>query len=334
MRAWIRTVQDDLAGGAEDFAQATRPLPKELQSWDAYFVQCLAFSAVRRLDEAESACLRVLELNDGHLPSLQELALIRYQHEDYERSVEYWTKAINVDPNNAVMWTNRGITLRLLQRYEEAAADLTRALELDPEQAAALPYKSEVELYLDHPEAAAAAADAAVRANQANRCTRLLVARYTGRYELALEDATALIETGESGGEPCGSPSPTMLAYLYSVRGLDRAEASKDILGGIADLNRALALDPAYASGFDRRGYVYVLSGTPEDLARAEEDFATVSNVIATLPSQARAEFHLHRSVLRRLQGNVELEQAELREALRYVEIPQVRRSIEALIVE
>ncbi|MFC1859091.1 tetratricopeptide repeat protein [Thermodesulfobacteriota bacterium] len=50
---------------------------------------------------------------------------------DPDRALEYFNKAIRLDPNNALIYNNRGILLKDLGRYEEAIEDHTQALNLD-----------------------------------------------------------------------------------------------------------------------------------------------------------------------------------------------------------
>jgi tetratricopeptide (TPR) repeat protein len=46
-----------------------------------------------------------------------------------------FTKAIELEPDNAVYYHNRGFCLRNLDRYDAAIADYTRAIELDDSDA-------------------------------------------------------------------------------------------------------------------------------------------------------------------------------------------------------
>jgi tetratricopeptide (TPR) repeat protein len=316
IRAWAEAEQGDLAAASEDFDMAARPLPEDAQAWDAYFVRCLALAAVKQYDRAEPDCLRVLELNPDHIISLAQLALIAFDRSDYEVGIEYTSKILAIQRDNVQALVNRGTAYRLLDRYEEAEADLTRAIELDPENALAYENRAIARLYMDRPDEALADANRAVQLDQGELYTRLFVARYAGDYDTAIDDATTLLRLE-------GQPTP----YLLSSRGLAYLEIG-ELERGLDDINRALEIDPEYAAGYDRRAYAYFLLG---DYERSKEDLDEALRRIATLPSESRAELHYHCALLLQAQGQLDTALADLREAEKLVEIPSVRRAIDEL---
>jgi tetratricopeptide (TPR) repeat protein len=316
IRAWAEAEQGDLAAASEDFDMATRPLPEDAQAWDAYFVRCLALAAVKQYDRAEPDCLRVLELNPGHIVSLGELSLIAFDRGEYEEGIEYTTEILGIQEDNVQALVNRGTAYRLLDRYEEAEADLTRAIELGPENALAFENRAIARLYMDRPDEALADANRAVQLDQGELYTRLFVARYAGDYDTAIDDATTLLRLE-------GQPTP----YLLSSRGLAYLQTG-ELEHGLDDINQALKIDPEYAAGYDRRGYAYFLLG---DYGRSEQDMDEALRRIATLPPQGRAELHYHCALLLQAQGRRDAALADLDEASKLVEVPSVRRAIEEL---
>ena len=54
---------------------------------------------------------------------------------EYERAVEDYTQALQVDPHNSYAYYNRGITRDRSGDYEGAIADFTQAIGLDPANA-------------------------------------------------------------------------------------------------------------------------------------------------------------------------------------------------------
>ena len=50
----------------------------------------------------------------------------------YDEALADFTRAIELDPEDAWTIASRGETYRLMGRYDEALADFTRAIELDP----------------------------------------------------------------------------------------------------------------------------------------------------------------------------------------------------------
>jgi tetratricopeptide (TPR) repeat protein len=57
--------------------------------------------------------------------------------QQYERALEDYKRAIELNPEYAAAYSNRGLTYHELQQYEQALEDYKRAIELNPEEAAA-----------------------------------------------------------------------------------------------------------------------------------------------------------------------------------------------------
>jgi len=55
-----------------------------------------------------------------------------YKAKDLEKEVEYYTKGLELDPDNAVAWYAKGIALDELERYEEAIRCYDKVLEINP----------------------------------------------------------------------------------------------------------------------------------------------------------------------------------------------------------
>jgi tetratricopeptide (TPR) repeat protein len=320
----------DVAGAAGDLALATRPLPENARAWDAYFVRCMALSSVQRWEEAEADCKRVLDLNPGHIVSLDRLAWVAYQQGDYEAAASYWSEVLEIQEDNAIAWANRGESYTQLGRYEEAVADQTRAIELAPTLAKAHNERGFNLLFLDRPQEALADLARAVELYDADpeaaiasrmqpgeaHTTRLFVALYSGEYELAIQDADSV--------ERLGLVSP----WVVGNRGLAYLELG-ELQRGLDEINRALAMDADFALNYDRRGYAYYLLG---DYDRALADFDEALSRLASLNGpQQRSDLFYHRALLFQAQGRLAAAADEAAEAAREAEVPSVRRQIEEL---
>lgn len=153
--------------------------------------------------------------------------LILASLERYEEAIADYTRAIELDPAYTAAYVNRGNVYDDMERYEEALADYTRAIELDP----ALP-----ESYF----------------NRANGYVSL------EQYDAAIADYTRALEL-----DATYTNALTGRARVYAL--LERYEES------LADYDRALALDPDDVSAYTTRGLTYVALG---DLSAAGADFA------------------------------------------------------------
>lgn len=60
---------------------------------------------------------------------------------DINNKVLYFSKALDIDPNDSYAWYNKGLALLILENYEEAIKCFDKSLEIDPEDADAWHYK-------------------------------------------------------------------------------------------------------------------------------------------------------------------------------------------------
>ena len=54
----------------------------------------------------------------------------------FENAIKCYNKALELDPDNAIMYTNTGITFAEFGQFENAIKCYNKALELDPDDAA------------------------------------------------------------------------------------------------------------------------------------------------------------------------------------------------------
>jgi cytochrome c-type biogenesis protein CcmH/NrfG len=57
---------------------------------------------------------------------------------EYQKALDSYGRAINIDGKNANFWAGKGIALRFLQRYPDSLVALKKALELNPNHPQAL----------------------------------------------------------------------------------------------------------------------------------------------------------------------------------------------------
>jgi serine/threonine protein kinase len=122
----------------------------------------------------------------------------------YEEELADYTRAITLDPNDAMAFTNRGITYRALGRYEEALANHTRAIALDPNDAVAFTNRGATYHAMDRHEEALADFNHAIEIdpNQANAYVGMGVSF----FELGeLKKALLFFEGAAQLGQPLGA---------------------------------------------------------------------------------------------------------------------------------
>ena len=58
-----------------------------------------------------------------------------YFNDDYQRAISEYSQAIELNPNNAIAYRNRGTSYANLQSYSRAAKDFSKVIELEPNNA-------------------------------------------------------------------------------------------------------------------------------------------------------------------------------------------------------
>lgn len=53
--------------------------------------------------------------------------------ENYEEAITYFTQALELDPNNHILYSNRSGAYAKLEKYEQALEDANKVLELKPD---------------------------------------------------------------------------------------------------------------------------------------------------------------------------------------------------------
>jgi tetratricopeptide (TPR) repeat protein len=69
---------------------------------------------------------------------LKDAATMAYEYGkkgEYHNALEWANKAIQIDPNDAITWYNKGVALDNLCRYDEAIKSYDRAIQIDPNYA-------------------------------------------------------------------------------------------------------------------------------------------------------------------------------------------------------
>ncbi len=156
----------------------------------------------------------------------------------------------------------RGRALYLLDRYEEALADLDRAIELGPDDKYALTYRGEVRTWIGRHGEALADLDQAIALDpdySRAPASRGETYQLMGRYDEAVTDLTRAIELNPD-------------AWALTIRG-----ETYRLMGrydqALGDLDRAIDLNPEYAWALTSLGDTYRLKGRHEeavtDLTRA-----------------------------------------------------------------
>jgi tetratricopeptide (TPR) repeat protein len=83
-------------------------------------------------EAAEAKLTEVLEQNPTNADALNKRGLCRLKRTAYKKSIEDFTAALDLTPNDPVLWKHRAMAYGSLREFEPAIRDFTKTLELDP----------------------------------------------------------------------------------------------------------------------------------------------------------------------------------------------------------
>ena len=171
----------------------------------------------------------------------------------YDLAIADYTKSIQMNPNNARVFNNRGLAYAETKAsYDLAIADLTKAIQIDPNFAEAYNYRGYVYNLKDSSDVAIADCTKAlqINPNYANAYhNRGLAYDKKGSYDLAIADYTKSIQINPDDAES------------YYTRGL--AYTQKESYDqAIADYTKAIQIDPNDADAYLTRGNAYAAKGS------------------------------------------------------------------------
>ncbi len=219
------------------------------------FEQALAFQKEGRLTQAESVCRGILAHAPVHFDALHLLGIIEAQRSRPAAAAEIITRALQIDPGNAAAHCNLGNVLRNLGRREEVLACYDRALALESDFAEAHNNRGAVLQELGRPGEALASYEEALKADPhyaAAFCNRGTALQDLERHPEALESYDRAIALRPD------------YAKAFANRGA-ALQALKRHEEALASYDRALALQPDLAEALNNRGNVLRLKGELDD---------------------------------------------------------------------
>ncbi len=237
------------------------------------FQQGLSAHQRGQLLQAKSAYEQVLGKQPKHFDALHLLGVVAGQTKNPALAAELIGRAIDVNPNSASAFNNRGIALKELKRLDDALASYDKAIALKPDYAEAFNNRGIALKDLKRLDDALANYDKAIalkpdyaeafynRGNALKDLKRLddALASYDKAIALKPDYAEAFYNRGNA---------------LKDLKRLDDALASYD---------KAIALKPDYAEAFNNRGTVL------QDLKRLDDALASYDKAIALKPDYAEA---------------------------------------------
>lgn len=214
---------------------------ERLRSWGPRLTDLLK-------DESDNAAfLTSLIESDALGPETLRLTLVdrAWSHRiqgRLEEALADWNRIVELEPEHATSYTERGVVLQLLQRYEEAVADFDHALSLAPESSTTIAQRGHTFHLQGLQEEALVELDRAVGISPDEDWTYVLrawVHEDQGNENAALADYGRAIKLNPDDGIP------------YTFRGAIHYEAGR-LEEALIDLDRAVALMPDFETALER----------------------------------------------------------------------------------
>jgi tetratricopeptide (TPR) repeat protein len=270
-RAWAigrrAEAAEHLATAEADFRKAQELLAQD-PSEEASYVLAINRGTARFQQEQFAEAIENFQTARGIqpalLPAYMNLAKAYQEQRKWDDAAEVLERAIQLQPNQAVLYHSRAELARARKDLPAALRDFDEAIRLfgqgtltprDSELVAAdYTYKGEL-LYLEQrPTQALEALDTALK----YRAFVPLVQRLRGAVLLELKSYPDAVEAFDAHLRATKTPT----ADIYEARGLARAYL-KDYAGAIADYSRALDLGSESSALYAYRGWTYLIGEAP-----------------------------------------------------------------------
>ena len=194
------------------------------------------------------------------------------QGDDYDRAIEDYTKAMELNPNLAEAHHNRGVTYGKKEEYDLAIGDFNRAIELNPNLAEAYYNRGGAYVRIGNYEYAITDCTKAIELNPNDAeayNNRGVAHSKKEEYDRAIEDFDEAIEMNPN------------LAGAYNNRGFAHSKTDKCDLA-MEGFNKAIELNPNLAQTYCNRSTIWLRlkewEKAKSDLTIAEEKGANVAN--------------------------------------------------------
>lgn len=110
---------------------------------DYFLNRGYCYYQLKDFEKAEKDYHRALTLPNPALDLIYDnLSLLYYDINNFQKAIEYSTKRIELNPRNHVPYIDRGLCYRKLKKYKEAEKDFNKSLEIKPDFFRAFGYRS------------------------------------------------------------------------------------------------------------------------------------------------------------------------------------------------
>ncbi len=166
---------------------------------------------------------------------------------EYQQAVDYYNKAIAINPTDTDAYNNRGIAYRNLGKYQEAIQDYTKAITINPQSANTYNNRGVVYYNLKEYQKAIEDFNQAIVINPQDGdayYNRGNAYCDLGEYQKAIQDYNQVIKINPQSSETYNNRG---IAY-YNLKEYQKA---------MEDYNQVIKINPKYVIPYNNRGNVY-----------------------------------------------------------------------------
>ena len=235
--------------------------------------QGLAFHRQGKFNEAQALYESILKIQVNHFDALQLLGAIFTQTKQSIKAIEILTKALQINPNYAASYSNRGIALQDLRRYDEALLSYDKAISINPNYAEAYSNRGNTLKELQRYDEALLSYDQAISIKPEfvdAHSNRGVILKELQRYDEALLSCDQAISINPN------------YAAAYSNRGNALKELQRHD-EALLSYDQAISINPSYAEAYYNRGIALY------EIQRYDEALLSYDRAISIKPGFADA---------------------------------------------
>ena len=271
-RGGAKAQNGDYTGAIEDLTQVIKHNPQDV---NVYIQRAQVRHALKDFTGAIEDYNQALKLipDDSYFIItyfiINSRGRAKLESGNHTGAIEDFTEAIKLQPNETYGYNNRGLAKRKLGDYDAAMEDHSQAIILRPDESYAYRYRGQVKVELEDWTGAIEDYTQAIKLNPEDSFGTYFAYIERGDAKRKSKDFDGAIEDYNHAIEL--KPEH---AKAYNYRGLVRV-ALKDYAGAIADYDKAIELYPKFAIAYHNRGLAKEALGQPDaakvDFEKAKE---------------------------------------------------------------
>ena len=175
-------------------------ISEEKDSSNHYLNRGYCYFKTEDYKNAEIDYLKALELPGATIDLLfNNLSLLYYRQSNYEKSIVYSNKRIELNSNNYEAYVDRGLSYKGLNKYKDAEKDFSKSIEINPKFFRS--YRNRARLYLETGKYEKCIEDATIAISLYNEYSEAYLDRGLAKQKLGISDYCIDFEMAKKYGE-------------------------------------------------------------------------------------------------------------------------------------